>query len=563
MKLALFPKKMTYIIFLACSFYQCNPPDIVTETEKLSYLAKSWGLAKYHHPDIGSGKINWDSVLITHIDLIRSTNSNDEFNQALRQMLDIPGQPKSRSVPSVCNFEDVESLVDFSWIKSSSLSESNQQILGSLLDKKEKFSNKYVSDSVGARSLNYARFYEDPMEDADMSQAANRLLGLFRYWNIIEYFFPYKDLCDQSWDEVLTEFIPRFLRADTKEKYYEELLLLSTRINDGHANIPFHPELRRAFFGQFRVPFSVRLLGDQLIVDGILSDSLCQTNNIKLGDQISSINGQELMPQVKNLGRYLPNPNTAFHNNEICRYLLNGNSNTLQLELRRDSESIQQTIQRYSFPDIRKYRDPKEVEPWKILDANIAYAHMGELNLEHLETFFSKIKNTKGLILDFRHYPNWEILYEFLSHFYNEVKPFVLLKSQCLDQPGTYYRHFSEKDIADIKPLDYEYDQPILILVNENTLSFGEYFVMALQVLENVSVIGTQTAGQDGNQVGIDMPGGMRMFMSSLGIYYPNGENSQRSGIKIDEVVPLKLEDIKSGTDGLLNYSISKLNSVN
>ena len=38
-----------------------------------------------------------------------------------------------------------------------------------------------------------------------------RLLALFRFWNVINYFYPYKDLLDTSWSTVLTDFIPRFL----------------------------------------------------------------------------------------------------------------------------------------------------------------------------------------------------------------------------------------------------------------------------------------------------------------------------------------------------------------
>ncbi len=41
------------------------------------------------------------------------------------------------------------------------------------------------SDSFMDNSINY--------EDTGM-----RLLGLFRYWNIIEYFYPYKNLMDED-----------------------------------------------------------------------------------------------------------------------------------------------------------------------------------------------------------------------------------------------------------------------------------------------------------------------------------------------------------------------------
>jgi hypothetical protein len=36
--------------------------------------------------------------------------------------------------------------------------------------------------------------------------AGYQLLGLYRFWNIIEYWFPYRDQLDQEWDRVLAEF---------------------------------------------------------------------------------------------------------------------------------------------------------------------------------------------------------------------------------------------------------------------------------------------------------------------------------------------------------------------
>ena len=549
-----------YFFLLLFLLANCHPQKELSEVEKLEYLAKSWGLAKYHHPDIGTGKIDWDSILIEHINFIRLTKSNDAFNEALNKMLEIPNKVTPLSTSIKCKADSIEQLVDFSWIMAEALTQENQQLLQSFLNAKGIYKNKYVSDSTNTRSLGYARFYEDPMEDADLTKVELRLLGLFRYWNIIEYFFPYKNLTDKDWHLVLSEYIPRFINAADKEAYYEELLLLSTAINDGHANIPYHPDLRAAFFGRFTVPFTLKFLEDQFIVDGIKSDSLASISNIQIGDMITSINGLPISQRSQKLSPYLPKPNKAFQNEETCRYLLNGNSGSIDLEILRNAESLAFQIQRYSFSDIRKSRDKKQVEPWKIMDGNLGYAHMGELTLEMLPDFFSGISHTDGLLLDFRHYPNWEILYDFLSHFYKEKKPFALLKSQCLDKPGTYYWHLSTNDLSSIELKENPYDKQIVLLVDENTLSFGEYFVMAMQMLENVQVIGSQTAGEDGNQVGIDMPGGMRMFLSSLGIYYPNGKNTQRSGIKIDQIVSPTIDDIQSGTDRVFNVGLEWLN---
>ncbi|NCC08413.1 MAG: hypothetical protein EOM30_10355 [Clostridia bacterium] len=38
-----------------------------------------------------------------------------------------------------------------------------------------------------------------------------KLLALFRYWNIVKYFYPYKDITGENWDDVLREMLPQFV----------------------------------------------------------------------------------------------------------------------------------------------------------------------------------------------------------------------------------------------------------------------------------------------------------------------------------------------------------------
>jgi hypothetical protein len=64
-----------------------------------------------------------------------------------------------------------------------------------------------------------------------------QLLGLFRLWNIIEYWYPYRDVMHEDWDKVLTEFIPGVTLAKSFDAYQLELIALSVRVHDGHANL--------------------------------------------------------------------------------------------------------------------------------------------------------------------------------------------------------------------------------------------------------------------------------------------------------------------------------------
>ena len=64
-----------------------------------------------------------------------------------------------------------------------------------------------------------------------------RLLALFRFWNVIDRFFPYKELMDRTWDETLLEFIPRMDAAADALEYTLAVAELAARIQDSHGMI--------------------------------------------------------------------------------------------------------------------------------------------------------------------------------------------------------------------------------------------------------------------------------------------------------------------------------------
>ena len=63
-----------------------------------------------------------------------------------------------------------------------------------------------------------------------------RLLALFRYWNVINYFFPYKHLIDRPWSTVLTDFIPRFATNTSALDYQMTIAEMVVRMQDSHGS---------------------------------------------------------------------------------------------------------------------------------------------------------------------------------------------------------------------------------------------------------------------------------------------------------------------------------------
>ena len=98
-------------------------------------------------------------------------------------------------------------------------------------------------------------------------------------------------------------------------------------------------------------------------------------------------------------------------------------------------------------------------------------------------------------------------------------------------------------------------------MVNEKSQSQAEYTAMAFKAVNNSKIVGSTTAGADGNVSEIFLPGGLRTWISGIGIYYPDGTETQRIGIIPDVVVKPTIEGIKANRDEVLEKAIELINN--
>ena len=95
--------------------------------------------------------------------------------------------------------------------------------------------------------------------------------------------------------------------------------------------------------------------------------------------------------------------------------------------------------------------------------------------------------------------------------------------------------------------------------MDETTQSQAEYTTMAFQSAPNVTVIGSTTAAADGNVSPILLPGNIRTMISGIGVYYPDGTETQRIGVRIDEKMRPTIAGIKAGKDELMERAMAIL----
>jgi C-terminal processing protease CtpA/Prc len=164
-----------------------------------------------------------------------------------------------------------------------------------------------------------------------------------------------------------------------------------------------------------------------------------------------------------------------------------------------------------------------------------------------------EVLKTKGLIIDLRCYPSDFIVFSLGEYLMPEPADFVKFSQTSYSNPGLF-SYGTELKVGNTNS-DY-YKGKVVIIVNELTQSQAEYTTLALKKAPEATVIGSTTAGADGNVSEIILPGGIRTMISGIGVYYPNGKETQRVGIVPDIEVKPTIKGILEGRDELVEKAI-------
>jgi C-terminal processing protease CtpA/Prc len=131
---------------------------------------------------------------------------------------------------------------------------------------------------------------------------------------------------------------------------------------------------------------------------------------------------------------------------------------------------------------------------------------------------------------------------------------FVRLTGGDLSNPGAF--HWIS--LLSITPQQPHYKGKVVILVDDITQSSAEYTTMAFRSAGAI-VIGSTTAGADGNTSEIPLPGGLRSMISGIGVFYPDKKPTQRVGIVPDIEVKPTIAGIRAGRDELLEEALRQI----
>lgn len=386
-----------------------------------------------------------------------------------------------------------------------------------------------------------------------------RLLAAFRFWNMIEYFFPYKFLTDKPWDEVLPEYTARMI-ALPDGSYPLTMWRMIAELNDSHAAAI---EAFVSIFGRYRAPITTAWVEGKVIVAApdALSRRLPSQAGFRVGDEIVSVDGRSMAYYKQQVRTYIPCSNEARVSLLASAAALCSPRNTsLRIRYRRDGIERDTLVAVASFgQDHGRYYGR-----YADLGDGIAYIDPATFAAEDEKPLAALLEQAAGLVIDLRRLSEEETY----KHF---IEKYLLIERDTLDFQSSSFTYpilslpgvfASSSDPVPRWKRPRRNHLPLAVLVDNGTQSTMETMVQYYQTCADVVVVGSQSAGADGNVSNFHLPGGIVSCFSGLGWYYSDGVTVQRAGVRVDVEVQPTIEGVKADRDEIMDKAVEILRSM-
>lgn len=522
------------------------------QIENLSKLCKVWGFAKYYDQEVVSGNINWDYELFRVMPDILNEKNPDKVNKILYDWIKKQGNIKENPIEKSEN-EEVALKRNIDWINDKNyLGKDLSDLLikmssTNILDRK----NAYVSFDDESIYSNFEN--EKPYISMKFDDSGYKLLSLFRYWNIIEYYYPYRDIIGENWDEVLKEFIPKFIKGNDKLDYELKISELTSKIHDAHAWVLDEDKTLDKYWGNKYAPIEFTLVDDKIVISKILP-KYAKDCQLKRGDIVLKLNGEDINKIIKDKSKYISLTRKEAIVNCLQKYLFRASDDSVKFTIERDGKELTKNVKYYSDQSMFDTKEPSH----KILDKDIVYINPGQLAEGEIDKIMKKSMDKKGIIVDLRYYPSYPIMDSLSNYLYEKPVDFVKISFADRQIPGEFITFENFK--MGIENKNY-YKGKVVILIDERSQSQSEYTTMALRKSPNATVVGSDSIGSDGDVAFIPLPGMVKTTISGLGIYNIDGSQTQRVGIKPNIYVKPTIQSIKEGKDEILQKAIDVINN--
>jgi C-terminal processing protease CtpA/Prc len=560
-----------------------------TEQDRLIAAAKLWTTVKYFHPYLAyRNDIDWDKALVDALPKVRSAHTAAEYADALESMLHALQDPATYARIGVAQptataasgdsadpaqtVHGHRTWIHFGLTRSAFAArpglavEAVSMAMGEGVEAVVHLSEPISS---GAAAAGTVAAFPSPEPDRAYNElryppAEYRILAAYKIWGAFHYFFAYRDLMDEDWDDVFNLFLPVFISAKDAREYNLAVTEMITHVSDSHAVVESR-ELNQ-YFGESPVGLRLRLIEKKPAVARIVDENAVKAG-IRVGDIITGIDGEDIIARVNREARYISSSTQQALGDRIMRRILNGPEGSTATLTVRDAAGESKHV---SLTRDKTYYDALDAdfsgETIQLLPGNIGYVELHRLKATDVDGVFEKLGDTKAIIFDARGAISGGLSSRIAAHLTEKtdvagaIVTGPLTLTPDLVRNGQLTSTASYFSVQALPPPNAPvYKGKTVMLIDERTIGEAEHLGLFLEAANNTAFIGSASAGADGEVTRFFVPGGVLITFSSTDVRHANTGKLQRLGLQPNQLVLPTLAGIRAGRDEVLERAIEYL----
>ncbi len=390
----------------------------------------------------------------------------------------------------------------------------------------------------------------------DFQKAPARFGNVIIIYNVFEHFYPYHEVVSYDWKEELEKALKQSIIDRNEEDHLTTIEQMMASLRDGHLHVSKYSDKKRYFPPLYWEWIEGKLIITKVVADGdTFTNLLANTNNIKVGDEVTHINGTAAKAYFKKIeSRISAGTNSSLKYKAQSKRLLGPKGTTINLTIDSTEISLTRTL------DILKEHPRPLVNEHthKQIEEGIAYLNLNNISMKEIERLLPQLVKSEAIICDLRGYPNGN--HEFIKHLMvtNDTSTNWMQTPQIVYPNHREPYNFKLANWTDeMKPTTpYLGDKKIIFITDGRAISYAESYLSYIEGYNLATIVGETTAGTNGVYNRFSLLGDYNVTWTGMKVIKHDGSQLHGIGIEPDVIVKKSIAGVKKGIDEQLEVAI-------
>lgn len=388
-------------------------------------------------------------------------------------------------------------------------------------------------------------------ETATPSQSIASVANVILLWNVFQHFYPYFDQVDCDWDAALKTALDKAYRLDQRTAATKNLQWLVAQLHDGHGNVYDMKTPRQA------APVAFDWVENQLVVVASNQD------DFQVGDIVTEVDGKPAAKVLSEMEAYISG--SPQWKRYIATRLFSQGTQARQLLLERGDEQLKLPLEfagRHQAAVVDKGEVCRIEVDGENDEDDIWYIDMGRAEPKDINPLIRKFARAKGIVLDFRGYPRGtQYLFQHMTDQHMQSQKWQIPKQIYPDRHDM--ANFQTSGRWQMPPKKPRFAGKMVFITNGSAISYAESCMAIVAEYELGEIIGSPTAGANGNINPFSLPDGYRVVWTGMRVVNHDDSQHHVRGVAVTKPMKPTIDGIRDGRDELLQAAIQSIGEGN